>query len=97
MPFYDYQAIEPEAGCEHCSEPFEVRQKRTDPRLEVCPECGAPVRRLLSGVSIGKSKKLALKTLQKAGFTQYNNAGSGEYERVSGSNGPDAIVHDTGD
>lgn len=97
MPFYDYRAVDPDEGCPHCAEAFEVRHKRTDPRVEECPECGAPVERLITGVLVGKSKKLALKHLEKAGFTQYNRAGQGEYERVTGSEGPDAIVHNTDD
>ena len=89
MPFYDYRAID--GGCEHCADAFEVMHKRGE-RLEACPECGAPLERLLTGVSVGKSKKLALKHLHKAGFTQYGRAGKGEYEKTSGSTGPDAIV-----
>ena len=92
MPFYDYQAAE--GGCPHCERPFEVMHKRGE-RLQDCPECGAPVERLLNGVAIGKSKAMAMKHLQKAGFTQYNRAGKGEYERASGRGGPDAIVRDT--
>ncbi|MBN2493834.1 MAG: zinc ribbon domain-containing protein [Deltaproteobacteria bacterium] len=40
MPTYTY-------ACERCGE-FERVQDMSAPALETCPECGAPVRRLLT-------------------------------------------------
>ncbi|MEA4924546.1 MAG: zinc ribbon domain-containing protein [Syntrophomonadaceae bacterium] len=40
MPTYDYR-------CEKCGR-FEKVQKITEPALQVCPECGGPVHRLIS-------------------------------------------------
>ena len=40
MPIYDYR-------CEKCG-CFEASQKISESALEVCPECGSPVRRLVS-------------------------------------------------
>ena len=40
MPMYDYR-------CEKCGE-FEKNQKITEEPLSVCPECGAPVHRIIS-------------------------------------------------
>lgn len=40
MPTYDYR-------CDNCGR-FEKVQKITEPVLEVCPECGEPVHRLIS-------------------------------------------------
>ena len=48
MPNYDYR-------CEKCSHVFEVFQKMSDPKLEICPEaeCGGGIKRLLgSGAGI---------------------------------------------
>lgn len=42
MPAYEYQ-------CESCASHFERRQKMSDPEVERCPECGGPVKRLISG------------------------------------------------
>ena len=42
MPAYAYQ-------CDSCEVLFERRQKMSDPALEICPECGGQVRRLISG------------------------------------------------
>ena len=40
MPTYEYL-------CKTCSHRFETWQKMTDEPLTVCPECGAPIRRVL--------------------------------------------------
>jgi putative FmdB family regulatory protein len=42
MPAYDYE-------CDACEIRFETRQKMSDNALEVCPECGGHVKRLISG------------------------------------------------
>ncbi len=45
MPLYEYE-------CEHCAHRFEHLQKFSDPLLDSCPECGGPVRKLLSSPAI---------------------------------------------
>src|SRR5215813_12961278 len=45
MPMYDYV-------CQSCGHRFEAWQKITDDPLEVCPECGSPVRRVLYPVGL---------------------------------------------
>lgn len=42
MPTYEY-------ACDSCGHDFEVVQKMSDPAVDVCPECGKRVRRVLSG------------------------------------------------
>ncbi|MDR2494214.1 MAG: hypothetical protein LBD24_03215 [Spirochaetaceae bacterium] len=42
MPTYEYE-------CKNCSHTFEVFQGMKDPPLDVCPECGQEVRRLING------------------------------------------------
>jgi len=42
MPAYEYQ-------CESCDARFERRQKMSESALEICPECGGHVKRLISG------------------------------------------------
>jgi putative FmdB family regulatory protein len=44
MPTYDYE-------CRGCGHRFERRQAITEPALEACPDCGAEVRRVVSGGS----------------------------------------------
>jgi putative FmdB family regulatory protein len=41
MPTYDYE-------CSACANRFEAQQHMSDPPLTVCPQCGGPVRRVLS-------------------------------------------------
>ena len=40
MPTYEYE-------CTKCNHAFESTQKMSDKPLENCPECGAPVKRLI--------------------------------------------------
>ena len=42
MPAYEYL-------CKQCSHRFDVRQKMSDAAIDVCPECGGKVVRLISG------------------------------------------------
>jgi putative FmdB family regulatory protein len=42
MPAYEYQ-------CNTCDVHFERRQKMSEDALQTCPDCGGPVRRLISG------------------------------------------------
>ena len=45
MPLYEYQ-------CEKCAKRFERIQKYSDPPIETCPSCGAPVKKLFSSPAI---------------------------------------------
>lgn len=45
MPLYEYE-------CQTDLSRFEVIQKFSDPPVDVCPNCGGPVRRLLSSPAI---------------------------------------------
>ena len=45
MPLYEYQ-------CEDCGVRFEYRQSINDEALEICPECGGVVHRLIQPVGI---------------------------------------------
>lgn len=48
MPIYEYQAADPKAGCRFCRRPFEHLQGLRDRPPAACPECGVPVRKLIS-------------------------------------------------
>ncbi|MBM4126581.1 MAG: FmdB family transcriptional regulator [Nitrospira sp.] len=45
MPTYEYQ-------CDSCSHKFEAKQSIKDDPLSSCPQCGQPVRRLISSPGI---------------------------------------------
>jgi putative FmdB family regulatory protein len=93
MPIYEYAAAD--KGCPHCEGRFDVRQKIADAELAACPQCGAPVRRVISAPSfaIGSAHTLREGNVAKNGFTQYRRAGNGVYEKTAGK-GPRYISGD---
>lgn len=94
MPYYEYVS-EHETGCSYCREPFAILQKISEPRMEHCPYCRHPVRRLISspGLVGQHSKAPSTNKVEKAGFTQYRKIGKGVYEKSAGK-GPDIISSD---
>lgn len=80
MPTYQYQASS-ERSCDHCRDGFEEVQKMADPPLETCPRCGAPVRRVVSRVFVGKGNILSSANLRDKGFTRLRKVDKGVYER----------------
>ena len=94
MPTYVYQVIK-EDGSE--GETFEVVQRMSEPPLAKHPETGQPVRRVILPPNIagawsesGTRKMLSDKNLDRLGFTKYERAGDGRYEKRA-SSGPRAI------
>jgi predicted nucleic acid-binding Zn ribbon protein len=90
MPLYVYQVIEADGSP---GETFELLQKINDPPLTVHPENGKPVVRMLSApnaVTHYGSGNLSNDRLGKLGFTKYQKAGGGFYEKTAGD-GPDVI------
>lgn len=94
MPFYEYVATR-DTDCESCRAPFTLLRRLSDPPLEECPACGAPVRKIISppNVVAGQAHKLKESSIEKAGFTQYRKAGKGVYEKTAGK-GPGVISAD---
>jgi putative FmdB family regulatory protein len=82
MPVYDYEAIDPEKGCPKCAQSFETVQSIHDERLKACPECGAPIRRVISAPAIGRSKSKLDDRAKAAGFKKLKRIGKGEYEKM---------------
>lgn len=90
MPLYVYQVIEPDGSD---GEIFEILQRISDVPLTVHPENGKPVKKILSApnaVTRYASSNLSNSNLSKLGFTKYEKAGGGFYEKTAGS-GPDVI------
>ncbi|MEM7229156.1 MAG: FmdB family transcriptional regulator [Planctomycetota bacterium] len=97
MPTYVYQVIT-EDGSE--GEVFEVFQKMSDDALTEHPDTGEPCQRMPTAPSIAgkwsdtKSKTvLSNKNLDRLGFTKYENAGGGHFEKKAGQ-GPDLLSAD---
>ena len=81
MPIYEYQAAEGARGCPFCANGFERMQTLSEPKLEKCPECGAPVVRVISAPSLGRSASSLDARAKAAGFTKLKRLGKGEYEK----------------
>lgn len=94
MPIYCYQHTE-KSGCDLCRQGFELRQKIADEPLQQCPECGVPVKKIITAVNVhtgltsGGGHTLSEKNISKQGFTQYRKVGPGQYEKTAGKQGPD--------
>ena len=84
MPEYAYRASTEEA-CDVCRDGFTVRQGIRDERLTTCPECGAPVRRVMQPFSYSTgfgNKPPSLKTMKDHGFQVLRNEGEGKYRKL---------------
>ena len=97
MPTYVYQVITDD-GTD--GEIFEVIQKMSEKPLTEHPETGEPVNRVITAPNIagkwsesGTKQMLSDKNLDRIGFTKYQRAGDGVYEKRAGS-GPDTISGD---
>ena len=93
MPTYVYEIIS-------TGETFEVIQRMTEDALTKHPETGEPVRRVPQAPHIAgewsdsaSKAKLSNKNLDRLGFTKYEKAGGGRYEKKAGS-GPNVISAD---
>ncbi|MCF8041465.1 MAG: zinc ribbon domain-containing protein [Desulfarculaceae bacterium] len=52
MPIYEYEPVNVEQGCPRCREGFELVHPAGEPACSVCPDCGRPVRKLISRVRV---------------------------------------------
>ena len=81
MPMYDYQAKDPEHGCEACREPFEMMRRLDEPPLTACPKCGAPVVKLVGAPALGRSKSAPDDRAKAAGFHKLKRVDHGTFEK----------------
>ncbi len=82
MAVYEYEHTGP--ACKR-GRVFEVVQSIHDAPLTVCPDCGDPVRRLISLVGISTPKTNS--ELKDLGFTKLVKRDDGVYENVTARNG----------
>ncbi|MFG0252819.1 MAG: FmdB family transcriptional regulator [Phycisphaerales bacterium JB038] len=97
MPVYVYQVIK-EDGSE--GEVFELFQEMSEEALTKHPETGEPVKRLITAPNLpskytdaATKSSLSNKNLDRLGFTKYEKAGDGKYEKKAGK-GPNVISAD---
>ncbi|MCC5874694.1 MAG: zinc ribbon domain-containing protein [Candidatus Sumerlaeia bacterium] len=84
MPVYEYQVAEGHDGCETCRDGFQILQSMKDDALTTCPECGAPIRKLIFPVGISTPKTNS--ELKNLGFTKLVKRDTGVYENVTALN-----------
>ena len=78
MPCYEYEHLEGECGK---GKRFELTQSMKDDPLAVCPECGKPVKRVISAPGI--SSPVGDSHLKNIGFTKLVKRDKGVYENVT--------------
>ena len=87
MPLYEY---------EHTAEPcelgkvFEHVQMMSSPALTACPQCGAPVKRLISRTYVSSPKGDS--DLKSRGFSKLVKRDDGVYENVTRQDGESRYV-----
>ena len=85
MPTYGYQSTG-KKGCPLCREGFDIVQSIKDDPLEACPDCSAPIKRVITAAYI--NTRTSTKTLlsdaniKKHGFTKLVNEGGGKFRKV---------------
>ena len=82
MPIYVYEAEDQEKGCGRCRAGFEVRQSLNEERLARCPECGAPVCRVIQAPALAHSRTDLHYRAKRAGFHTLKRVQAGEYEKM---------------
>lgn len=81
MPIYEYEAVSEAQSCPHCIHGFELLQKMSDTQLTQCPQCQAPVKKMISTCSVGGSSSSFDDRAKSAGFSKLKKIGKGEYEK----------------
>ena len=87
MPVYEYEHTQ--QTC-RLGAVFEVQQSIHDRPLTTCPECGRPVRKLISRTNISTPRTNA--ELKDLGFTKLVKRDDGVYENVTARDGDSRYV-----
>lgn len=97
MPIYAYEyVLEDGSG----GDVIELLQGINEAPLEIHPETGVKIRRILAAPRVPRKwsdaqmkSNMSDRNLERLGFTKYQKAGDGRYEKRAGS-GPDVISAD---
>lgn len=82
MPIREYQAGNPEKGCNYCRNRFERLERLNEPPISKCPQCGVELVRLVSAPRVGVSSSGADDRAKRAGFHKLKKISRGEYEKI---------------
>ena len=82
MPLYVYETSDPKEGCAKCRAGFEIAQSLKDEKLTACPDCGAPIYRVIQAPGLTHSKTDLHYRAKRAGFSCLKKVQKGEYEKM---------------
>ena len=82
MPLYVYEAKDSKSSCAKCRAGFEITQSLRDAKLTVCPDCGAPIYRVIQAPGLTHSKTDLHYRAKRAGFSCLKKVQKGEYEKM---------------
>ena len=82
MPLYVYETSDPKKGCAKCRAGFEIAQSLKDEKLTACPDCGAPIYRVIQAPGLTHSKTDLHYRAKRAGFSCLKKVQKGEYEKM---------------
>lgn len=82
MPLYVYEAKDAKHACAKCRAGFEITQSLKDDRLTSCPDCGAPIYRVIQAPGLTHSKTDLHYRAKRAGFHTLKKVQKGEYEKI---------------
>jgi len=86
MAIYQYQKTERAEGCPTCRAGFQTRQMMSAAPLTKCPDCGGPIRRVVSLCSVSgrmsDKSRLSDANLKRHGFQKLVNEGDGKFRKA---------------
>ena len=82
MPLYVYEARDSKNGCARCRGGFEIAQSLKDDKLTACPDCGAPIYRVIQAPGLTHSRTDLHYRAKRAGFSCLKKVQKGEYEKM---------------
>ena len=82
MPLYVYEARDSKKSCAKCRGGFEIAQSLKDEKLAACPDCGAPIYRVIQAPGLTHSRADLHYRAKRAGFSCLKKVQKGEYEKM---------------
>ncbi|MBR1871300.1 MAG: zinc ribbon domain-containing protein [Kiritimatiellae bacterium] len=82
MPLYSYEAEDAKKSCEYCRNGFTIAQSLKDEKLAHCPQCGAPVAKVIKAPALRHSQTDLHYRAKRAGFTALKRVDKGTYEKM---------------
>ena len=82
MPLYVYEAKDAKKSCAKCRAGVEIAQSLKDEKLIGCPDCGAPIYRVIQAPGLTHSRTDLHYRAKRAGFSCLKKVQKGEYEKM---------------